>query len=201
MKLYVKVLIGIVVLLVLLVAVGVAASMYTNQQDRHTNPIVTLTPHPTATYDPTASPTTTPKPTANPTITPHPTIASTPTPSNVAIWWTYQTASYVVDKYTIAMPNSGNMFVLVNMTITNNGYSDGFSTNPSYFSLISNNVQYSIDSETYSLGSWVTVNVLTRGTYSGTIVFQVPLTASSFEMNYKRQFTNFNIIWTKWAPW
>lgn len=120
---------------------------------------------------------------------------------NIAISWSYQTVQSITDQYGIVTtPNSGNVYVEVNMTITNNGYSDSFSTNPLYFNLVTNNIQYTYDTATFSLAEWNTISILNGGTYSGIMVFQVPSTASSFTMSgqeYTTTFSKFNIIWTQ----
>lgn len=172
--------IGVAGLLFVLVIVGAIASLFNNQpQNNNTNPIVTATP--TATASPTPSP--------------------TPQPSkNIAISYSYQTVQSIADQsgYITATPDSGKVFLEVTMTITNNGYDASFSTNPLYFSVISNSVKYSSDFATFTLNKWDTVDLLNAGSYTGTMVFQVPSTASSFTMECQQlSLTNFNIIWTQ----
>jgi hypothetical protein len=94
-------------------------------------------------------------------------------------------------------PDSGKIFLVVNMTIKNNGY-DKFSTNPFYFSAIANNVKYDIDSSTYSIeDSLDSVDILDGGTLNGILVFQLPQsTSSGYVLSYE-SFTTYNIIWNK----
>jgi hypothetical protein len=90
------------------------------------------------------------------------------------------------------------VYVEVNMTITNNGYSDSFSTYPLYFSLVANNIQYTFAAPTYGLNEWNTDMIPNGGTFNGILVFEVPSTASSFTMSgqeYTTTSTSFNIIW------
>jgi hypothetical protein len=101
------------------------------------------------------------------------------------------------------------------MTISNNGYEQGFSTDPSYFTLTAGNVgmhpppTFSYDANaTSALDEWQTINVLSGGTYSGTLVFQLSEVEGAFYgywgygwyMNYQSNSfmnyqTNFTIFW------
>jgi len=95
-------------------------------------------------------------------------------------------------------PDNGKTFLEINATIQNNGY-DKFSTNPFYFAVNASNIEYSYDSSTYTLGQWDTVDVLNGGTYTGTLLFQIPLSASSspFVLSYDQSFVYYNINWIK----
>lgn len=91
------------------------------------------------------------------------------------------------------------MFVQIFLIAGNNGYSS-FNTNPGYFYLTSNNIKYSYDSGTYSVNTphkWSTVDVLNGGIFYGTILFEVPNSATSFTLGYERYLTPYNIIWTQ----
>ena len=127
----------------------------------------------------------------NPTPTP------TPQPSkNIAISYSTEKVPYIVGQFGVDYPNSDKLFLEVNMTIKNNGY-DSFSTNPLWFSVVVENVKYGVDSETYIVNNWDTVDVLNGGIFKGTLVFQIPSTATSFTLGYEGFLVNYNIIWTK----
>jgi hypothetical protein len=98
-----------------------------------------------------------------------------------------------------AQPDSGKIFLVVNMTIKNNGY-DKFSVNPFYFHVIVNNIKYNYDSNTYYLADKLgSVDILNGGKLSGSLVFQIPSSDSSlpFNLTYDVPFVSYNIIWSK----
>jgi len=98
-----------------------------------------------------------------------------------------------------AQPNSGKTFLVVNMAIKNNGY-DKFNTNPYYFHVAVNNIQYDYDSNTYYLADKLdSVDVLNGGTLTGSLVFQIPTSVASapFNLTYDVPFVTYNIIWSK----
>jgi|GEM_PF-4570542 len=108
-------------------------------------------------------------------------------------------------KYTIGgypytiQPDSGKVFLVVNMTIKNEGY-DKFSVNPFYFNAIVNNIQYGYDSNSYYLVNYLeSVDVLNNGTLTGSLAFQIPVSDSSSLLNltYNAPFVSYNIIWSK----
>ncbi len=168
MKIYVKVIIGIIVFFVFLVIVGAIVSLPINQQ-QNTNTSPSTTP--------------TPQPSSSPSI---------------AISYSIETEQYIVNQYGYtSFPDSGKVFLEVNMTIRNNGYSTNFNTNPNYFNLVANNIKYSYDVATFSLNKWDTVDVLNNGTYNGVLVFQVPQAATSFTVGYDAFYPTFNIVWTQ----
>ncbi len=103
-----------------------------------------------------------------------------------------------MDSYSyVEQPDSGKVFLEVNMTIKNNGY-DSFSTNPFYFYAIADNVKYDYDGITYSVDNWDTVDVLNGGTFNGVLIFQIPSTAKSVTIGYESwSWLDYNIIWTK----
>jgi outer membrane biosynthesis protein TonB len=158
-----------------------------------TNP--TQAPTPTPTAAPTPTPTAAPTPTPTPTPTPSPTPSPTPT-ATITIQHKGVTYSALVDKYgLIDKPDTGNVWLVVNMTITNNGYSS-FNTNPNYFSVTINNIKYNYDSETFSYGYWNTgIDILNGGSYNGALVFQVPSSATSFALAYDRYGMTYNIVY------
>jgi hypothetical protein len=140
------------------------------------------------------------------------------TGNNIAInYSTYETtqlgvkhAEYNAYEY----PYSGFTYLIVNMTIENNGYSD-FSTDPQYFYVIANNTKYtysvsetsSLNIDLYNYGPrhfhiWKNVDVQNGGTFAGTIVFLIP-EGSIISMGYSgnnSQSQSFNIVWTSVTP-
>jgi hypothetical protein len=92
--------------------------------------------------------------------------------------------------------DAGKKFIVVEMTIENRGY-EKFNTNPLYFSLTADHIKYSIDGGTYLLDDWETVDILNMGTFQGTVVFQVPESATSFSIGYDSYFNTYNIVWTE----
>jgi hypothetical protein len=93
-------------------------------------------------------------------------------------------------------------YVEVSMTIHNNGYTDGFNTNPSLFYLtVNNTVYYEANPNSpmpYPIHtSWNTLNIKNGGTYSGTLVFQCSSFATPpFTLGHYDLFGNYNIVWT-----
>ena len=46
--------------------------------------------------------------------------------------------------------------------------------------------------------NWDTVNILNGGTFSGTLVFQIPNWATSYTLKYEGTFSQkYNVIWTE----
>lgn len=126
---------------------------------------------------------------------------STGTPQpirNISIYYNLETVQSISSEYGPVEANSSNVFLKVTMDIENNGYGTSFSTNPALFSVTANNVEYSVDVlGTGNLGEWRTVNVANGDTYSGTLVFQVPGSASSFKLGYFQPISlnRFKIVW------
>ena len=137
-----------------------------------------------------------------PTLPPTPTPTLTPSSGvNIAISYILTTESNftwsVGSGYTSTQQaDSGKIFVEIKMTVQNNGYAS-FNTNPYYFYLVTDSIKYTPDSGTYLLDKWSTVDVLNGGTFVGTMLFQVPASASSFTLGYEQYLTTYNIIWTK----
>lgn len=102
-------------------------------------------------------------------------------------------------------PKNGYDYVLVTMTITNNGY-DSFSTDSAWFSVVANNITYNPDFATYSDENWTDVQINNGGTYSGTMVFQIPSGQSISSLSYSGisdimnnqtfEFEPYNIVWS-----
>jgi hypothetical protein len=107
-----------------------------------------------------------------------------------------ESIKWVIDSFSGEdKPDTGKIFIEVNMTIKNNGY-DKFSTNTFYFYVIADNVKFSCDSETYSIGNWDGVDVLDGGIFKGTMLFQIPEAAKSTTIGYE-SWIDYNIEWIK----
>jgi len=158
----------------------------TQTPSQTTNPTTQPTVAPTSQPTPTQTAVPTPTPTATPTTTSVPTATPTPTPSptpaaNVAISYSLTTSTYytwtgVSGTQYKEYADTGNTFVQITLTAKNNGY-ESFNTNPNYFYLITDNLKYTYDSGTYSVDTptkWSTVDILNSGTFTGTILFEVP---------------------------
>ncbi len=119
--------------------------------------------------------------------------------NNIAINYTsYNVDQIVVNAFYNNTPNSGYTYAIVNVTITNNGYGDGFNTNPTYFTATTNGISYNYDSVTFTVNNWQTVTVNNGGTYSGALVFQIPVGTTIQSMGYTGYygaFQSFNIIY------
>ncbi len=101
---------------------------------------------------------------------------------------TWQLAVNIFDKSfgnAFDYPDGSSIFLIVNVTIENHGYSQ-FRTDPNYFYVIANNTRYSFDSfETYVLdydfysynhySNWSTVDIRNGETFTGTMVFVIPV--------------------------
>ncbi|XHH10460.1 MAG: DUF4352 domain-containing protein [Candidatus Bathyarchaeia archaeon] len=134
----------------------------------------------------------TPPPTGSPIQTPIPTAPPTAT---ITIQHKDVTYSSLVNQYGLTdTPNPGNVWLVINMTITNKGY-NSFNTNPNYFTVTINNIKYSYDAETFSYGNWNTVDILDGGSFNGSLVFQVPSSTTTFTLNYERFGVNYNIVY------
>ena len=184
----------VIVIVTVVLASGVVLYMLSSQKQG------TITPTPQPTFSPTQQPTFSPTP--QPTSTPTPSPSPTPVPAqNIAITYSMATKESIVwvssSNYSyIREPDSGKIFLEVNMTIKNNGY-DELNTNPNYFYVIVDQVKYNYDGVIYSLNCWDTVDVLDGGTYTGTLLFQIPESASSSSVGYERSFKTYDIVWTK----
>lgn len=170
----------------------------------------------------TGHPTSTPVPAA----TANPSAALSTNFANIEISYEYQTAqnisvgpsgAYMFGR--VFYPDSGNKFLEVNMTVENNGYVSGFDTNASYFSVLAKSVECFFNASCSNLLGWGVytatttsyssngspiisieinyVDILNGGDFNGTLVFQVPKSATTFVMNYQNPSNSFNIIWIK----
>jgi len=89
-----------------------------------------------------------------------------------------------------------NVFLVVNLTIKNNGYEE-FSTNPYYFDAVADGVRYGFDNRTWNVANWEPIELIIGETYSGTLIFQIPATAQSVTVDYMREYHEYTINWTK----
>lgn len=105
------------------------------------------------------------------------------------------------DRVGFYKPRKGNIFLIVTLTIYNNGYKK-FNTNPFLFKLEVDDVLYSFDSSTYSLnsetyhrvgskqseksghGSLQNVDLLNGGEVSGDLVFEIPNGYQDYKIIY-----------------
>ena len=187
-----NVLITALVIVVVVVAV-VGGAYYFATKPSTTNPAPT--PSATPTQTPTSTPTLTPTPKPTPTPTPTPTPAPAQTIKISYIKSLKQSIVYVFAGYPYTeYPNEGKVFLEVNMTISNLGY-ESFNTNPYYFYVIADNIKYSYDGIIYTLECWDTVDIMNGGVYNGTLIFQIPTSASSVSIGYERSFVTYNISW------
>ena len=90
----------------------------------------------------------------------------------------------------------GKVFLVVNLTIRNNGYEE-FSTNPYYFDAVADGVRYGFDNRTWNFANWEPLELTIGETYSGTLVFQIPATTQSVTVDYVRENHKYTINWTK----
>jgi len=139
---------------------------------------------------PTPSPTPTPTPTPSPTPFQNIDISYTMSTKPYVVWYGYSGTPY--EEY----PDAGKVWLEVNMTISNTGY-ESFYTNPNYFYVIADGIKYTYDSIIYTLDCWDNVDILDGGTYSGTLMFQIPTSANSVSVGYERSYVTYNITWIK----
>jgi len=140
-----------------------------------------------------------PNPTNEPYVSESPSFSASPQPSkNITISYRLSTAQSIRTLKGSAEPDPDNMFLKATITIVNNGYDSGFNTNPALFTVESNNSEYSVDTlGTGVLDDWSTLGVTDGETYSGTLAFQVPSLATSFELGYYQPISvsRFRIVW------
>lgn len=92
-------------------------------------------------------------------------------------------------------PQSGKVFLIVTFKIENKGYHK-FSTNPYYFKMLSNNIEYDYASSTYNLDDKLEdIQLLDGGITQGSVAFEVPSTVEDFEIKYTGN--DYNIIYKK----
>ena len=94
----------------------------------------------------------------------------------------------------------GYTYLIVNLDIENNGY-NSFSTNPSNFSAIVNNVGYDVAGGTLRLENRLKeVDLLNGGRISGEIAFKLPkgVVTTGYQLRYKpSHWGKHNIRWIK----
>jgi hypothetical protein len=185
------------ILAILVVAVIIIFALF-GSMGQHT--ASNVSPSPTISQTPT--PYSTPTTSINtPTIKPSPMVTPTPTNKSVTISYTMVTKqSFVwidsIGTSQVQQADSGKVFLEVDMTIKNNGY-DRFDTNPYYFKAFADDVKYTVDIYTYYQHKWDIAIVLNGETFGGTLLFQIPESASSYAVSYEAVLSNYNIIWTK----
>ena len=116
---------------------------------------------------------------------------------NITISYSYQTADVVTPIYGDDIQSDpGRDFLIVNMTIENNGY-ESFSTNQYWFHVIVEDIEYDFDYHLVLLEDWMTVDVLDGETFQGILMFQIPESASSFTLVYESAFSKYKIVWNE----
>jgi hypothetical protein len=152
-------------------------------------------------------------------------VASSSKP-NITISYSYQMSpnisSFAVGQFGSAgmvhAPDLGNKYLEVNMTIENNGYTNGFDINGTCFSVLTDNSVICSFNDSYSIIlGWgkptITINnttvplttaALNYSTlkdgegYTGTLVFQIPQAANLITIEYQQPASeNINIVWVK----
>jgi len=121
--------------------------------------------------------------------------ANTPTPTSsqqIVITYSGIIQNQIGTGDSAIQPPPGNAFLVVFMTIKNQGY-DSFSVSPIYFSLIANNIKYSSSIYSYSLqNSLPSVDVLNGGSLTGSLAFEVPSSTTTYTVKYEA-FKTYNI--------
>lgn len=90
----------------------------------------------------------------------------------------------------------GKVFLIVTMTIKNNGY-DEFNLNPNYFSIIIDSIKYNYASETFSLPNKLdsSAEILDGGSITGSMAFIIPTGATEYKLQYSRDYKDYNIVY------
>lgn len=162
--------------------------------------IVYVTPSPT-TAAPSPTPTPTPAPTPTPTPRPTATLTPVPTPvpvgQQIIITYSATTMTQIGTGYMADTPKAGYVYLVLNMTIQNQGY-DSFSVNPFYFSVVVSNVKYHTAFVTELDNELGWADVMNGGSMSGNLAFEVPssVTYSGFHPTYEAFLTTYNIQWS-----
>ena len=94
------------------------------------------------------------------------------------------------DRY--VQSDSGNLFLVVNMTIKNKGY-EPFSTNPYYFHALSDGAKHDFDNSTFYVDNWFPEDVSIGEIFEGTLIFQIPATTKLVTLEYDLVRLNRNI--------
>jgi len=114
---------------------------------------------------------------------------------NITIYYGVKQA-HITDEYCLSFLEPGNMFLEVNVTIKNNGYSS-FNTMPQNFYLIADQFKRHVDVTTFYLGKWKTVELLDGETFNGILIFQVSQSATRFTLIYENPSAVYDIVWIK----
>jgi hypothetical protein len=134
-------------------------------------------------------PTSTPKPTSTGDMTPSPTSQSL----NQAI--TITGTSQELSQIGTEKPSLNNIFLEVNITITNNGY-NSFVASEMLFSAEVNNVKYQADAGAIRIvNNWSNPTLQNKETYGGTLVFQIPKNSNTVTYSYNDFVDTYNINW------
>lgn len=130
---------------------------------------------------------------------PAPAPAPTPAPTTQRIVITYSSTTMTqIGTGSIAnTPSPGSIYLVLDMTIQNQGY-DSFSINPVFFSIVVNNVKYSMAFIMGLDNQLKLVDILNGGTTQGKLAFEVPsqVTTTGFQVTYSA-FEPYNIQWVK----
>jgi len=154
--------------------------------------VVPLNPQQNDTEKPnstTSSPLPTTQPMPNSTTPSVDVIYNVLTKPSISWNWSSDCSGYV-------QSDPGNVFLVVNLTIKNNGYEE-FSTNPYYFDAVADGVRYGFDNRTWNVANWEPIELIIGETYSGTLIFQIPATTQSVTVDYMRENHEYTINWTK----
>jgi hypothetical protein len=117
---------------------------------------------------------------------------------NVTITYSTEMAYAIEGDFSTSEPDPGGVFLIVDMTIQNNGYST-FDNSETYFNVIVDRVSFDVDYwETMVLGNWKTVDIYDGGIYEGTLVFEIPEKHETYQLDYKKWFSSYNIVWVKY---
>jgi len=119
----------------------------------------------------------------------------------IAISYSYKTAQSTVDNNgDIRVPNSDSIYLIMNITMTNNGYNEPVSTQSSGFNPVANGRQDFRYVTFLSLSDWNWTLSLSDGdSYSGMLVFEVPksLSNASFSLNFKTLPSSPYVLWSQ----
>lgn len=111
--------------------------------------------------------------------------------ANITIGYSGRTTPQISEY---SSSSEGNTFLILNLTVKNNGYEE-ISTNPMNFYVTIDNVKYDYSSETYSLENGLeTVDVMNGGSVSGEVAFEVPKDFNSYKLRYEA-WSDYNIEW------
>lgn len=113
--------------------------------------------------------------------------------SELVISYSTKKTSKVGEYTSSAKP--GKTFLIVTMTIENNGYKDEILTNPNYFYVLIDNIKYKYDSSSYSLTDALdsSAEIMNGGKLTGSLAFEIPDDAATYQLKYDRDFKTYNI--------